>query len=127
MPSLPSLPPIFSIFPLLSSACPGVSPPNFARAARDAFPHNTTTTIVPFPFPESQAPILEDVLFQIQSVPDDVLDRGKPAVVQWTVESTDLFVKRDLEKRQAWVAVVKWFVSSLVLQLFISSPSLSIS
>ena len=120
MPSLPSLPPIFSILPLLSSACPGISPPNFARAARDAFP---------FPFPESQAPILEDVLFKIQSVPDDVLDRGKPAVVQWTVENTDLGSVerdlRDLEKRQAWVAVVKWFVFSLSLQLFISLPSLS--
>ncbi|KAL8657481.1 MAG: hypothetical protein Q9226_001875 [Calogaya cf. arnoldii] len=96
---------LLGILPYLSYACPAHAKRDSASLALD------TSRVIPFPFPESQAPVLEDALSKIESIPDTVLDEGKYAAAEWLKSAendTNVVTTRALiEGRQSWIAIVK--------------------
>lgn len=104
------------LFPPNASAA---DPDNSPLIKRDPAPLALDASkAIPFPFPDYQAPILEDILSKIESIPEEVLNKGKEAAVIW-LENTDAnngklvprVERQGFDSAVAvvdWAAIVKW-------------------
>ena len=109
---------LYAVLPLLfyiGAAQPDTAPVTKRDPAPLAF---DSQKAIPFPFPDYQAPVLENILWKIESIPDEVFKKGKEAVAVW-LENTDAengklaprVERQGFDSAVAvvdWAAVVKW-------------------
>src|SRR5436309_8939762 len=87
-----------------SSAHAIATPPTAVLVGRD---DDNRTDIVPFPFDESNEPLLENIFSAIEKIPDSVLDAGGNATGDWFANQGLPIPTPGVSRRQSWIAIAQ--------------------